>query len=457
MNGLGRCYEFGLGVPKDLRRAANCYRASATGGFFWAHSNYAFCLQRGIGVEPNLAEAARYYKIAAVQGDPLAAFEFAICLHYGIGIDADLDEAVFYYLFASFKRISRASRHSFRCLRSLNAARFQWEQFPELPVGRLESFQRCFKARPFTPPKFVADYMTEPYEFTKDNKIGTGGSSLVTEAIDADNGRKIAIKYLFGYNSKKDRINFINEVEALVKLNHPYVLRILGYSMPTQATCAQIQTEYAANGSLDSVLRSVKRGSHYPFWNATGKGIIICGIVLGMRYVHSEGIMHRDLKPANRLLDGDGRVLIGDFGTSRLEYDDATFTSNAGTVHYAAPEQFLDDTYTRQVDVFSFGSILYEILVGSPVFPSSERPFPVMRKLLAGEMPLIPGRCGTLMHNLIHRCWSLNPDSRPSFDMILSELRGNDFDIIPGANADLIAEYVVGVLEWERSRAASQQ
>jgi serine/threonine protein kinase len=64
-----------------------------------------------------------------------------------------------------------------------------------------------------------------------------------------------------------------------------------------------------------------------------------------------------------------GHALIGDFGTSRLEVDDATLTTEAGTVHYAAPEMFNEGELTYKADVFSFGLVLYEILVGSAVFP----------------------------------------------------------------------------------------
>jgi serine/threonine protein kinase len=99
------------------------------------------------------------------------------------------------------------------------------------------------------------------------------------------------------------------------------------------------------------------------------KGIIICGLVLGMRFVHSQGIMHRDLKPSNILINDLGQTLIGDFGSSRYEWDDATLTGGAGTVNYAAPEQFRDEGTTNKVDIFSFASILYEIYVGSAVFP----------------------------------------------------------------------------------------
>jgi serine/threonine protein kinase len=95
-------------------------------------------------------------------------------------------------------------------------------------------------------------------------------------------------------------------------------------------------------------------------------------------------------------------------------------TGDTGTVHYAAPEMFREGVYTSKIDVFSFGLICYEILVGSGVFPESMAIFPIMRQLMKGDMPPIPERCGKFMQRLISRCWSLDPESRPSFAEILN-------------------------------------
>jgi serine/threonine-protein kinase len=159
--------------------------------------------------------------------------------------------------------------------------------------------------------------------------------------------------------------------------------------------------------------------------------------------------MHRDLKPSNVLINGLGQTLIGDFGTSRYEWDDATLTNGTGTVNYAAPEQFMDELTTTKADVFSFGLILYEVLLGSAVFPSSMAPFAIMRRVLSGDMPSIPSICGKFMQNLIARCWSRNACSRPSFDEIFIELQSNDFDNFPGADPRVIREYIIGILAWE--------
>jgi serine/threonine protein kinase len=213
----------------------------------------------------------------------------------------------------------------------------------------------------------------------------------------------------------------------------------------TSSRDAEIHTELAENGSLEDLLtRSAST------LNPTRVGIIICDIVLGMKYVHSRHIIHRDLKPSNILLNGTWRALIGDFGSSRFELDRATLTTESGTVRYAAPGQFEESACcTTKVDVFSFGLILYELLLNRPVFPVSIHPFSVIRAHRDGSRPSIPSSISTFMQELIRRYWSVNPDSRPSFQEILNGFRSIDFDICPNADRAVIRCAVDAVKTWE--------
>jgi hypothetical protein len=92
---------------------------------------------------------------------------------------------------------------------------------------------------------------------------------------------------------------------------------------------------------------------------------------------------------------------------------------------------------------------MYEIILGFPVFPCSMPPFPVMKKVLAGDMPPIPSPCGDFMAGLIRRCWSRKAEDRPSMESIFGEFQSNEFAIIPGAIPGTVREYCLGVLGWE--------
>jgi serine/threonine protein kinase len=265
----------------------------------------------------------------------------------------------------------------------------------------------------------------------------------------------MAVKHI---SFAREKAELIREISSLAQLNHPNVLRIFGWTFADSSHNAEIQTEYAPNGSLDRLLTKVGRGETPPsFWNPTGIGIVICGIVLGLRYVHSRGVIHGDLKPGNILLNENGHPLICDFGSSRVESDGATPLPDTGTVCYAAPEQYQDGAVlTSKVDIFSFGLLLYEVLVGSPVFSSSDPPFTVIRRLRARDFPTVPPRCGPFMQDLIGRCWEPAPESRPSFHDILCLLRCHQFQILQHAAASDIQDFCEAILEWERRSGIPQ-
>jgi serine/threonine protein kinase len=211
-----------------------------------------------------------------------------------------------------------------------------------------------------------------------------------------------------------------------------------------------MRMEYAERGSLAAVLTEARMGSKPALWNATGKGIIICGSVLGRRYIHSQGLIHRDLKPSNVLIRRDGDPLIGDFGVSCPASGNSS-ESDTGTVDYAAPEAFEERAIpTTKRDVFfSFGLVLYEILTETAVFRSDAHPLPVLHRLRNCDFPALPGQYGAFLQDLIDRCWRADPETRPPYDDILTDIQRNGCEFIPRADGAAIQRYVSALLAWE--------
>jgi serine/threonine protein kinase len=239
--------------------------------------------------------------------------------------------------------------------------------------------------------------------------------------------RKLAVKYI-RVGPSFDSFRLKREVDILASLNHPCIVGLFGWSLPNDSCRdARIGMEYMCNGSLENVLAQVSEGKAPTFWTHENISVMIVGIILGMEYLHSKDIIHRDLKPGNILLDEKYRIRICDFGTARFEMCGTVTEKMVGTAAYMAPETFREDDPTKKVDVFAFGLILYEMLFGKSVFPKNAAIARICGLHQEGFRPKIPESVSGLVASVIEKCWSVNPDDRPSFGEIHKKLRKNWF------------------------------
>jgi hypothetical protein len=449
---LGWCLEFGLGIRRDPKGAAECYRLAADQGDAPSQVNIGFFLEHGIGIEEDRGECVKYYQSAAQQQNACAVAYCALCHQYGIGFDEDFDEAASFYLSSPNQGI--LENHSRRCFRSLNKARRDGYSRPK---GRRRPDRLIANLASAVPARVSAtsdDSRGSGVGQVGGRLIGTGGFGTVSVRYDLSLHRNIAVKHFARECDVKD---FLREVDVMEKLNHPCVLRIVGRALPKGSAEAEIRTEIAAHGSLKAALAKVVSGEKLPFWNPTGIGILICSLVLGMRYIHSRRIIHSDLKPSNILINDKEHVWICDFGASRSLDDDPTSRNETGTVHYAAPEQYGEGSVcTTKCDVFTFGLVLYEMLVGVPVFHHSESPFEVIRRLRARDLPALPSKHGELMKSLLVQYWKEDPTDRPSFGEIFDMFKAADFQMLPEADHSRIRDFANRIVAWEETARKSE-
>ena len=244
---------------------------------------------------------------------------------------------------------------------------------------------------------------------------------------------------------------FKREISSLVSLDHPCVVKFAGYTLPCSLTNHRflIFTEYVSGGSLSHVIEDPSR---FVWFNSTGRTIVVVGIVLGMRYVHSRGFLHRDLKPSNVLLDEHHHAHLCDFGSSRSSSEEFTMTGLPPvTLYYAAPELCNEDAdYNEKLDVYSFGVMLYEIVTGKLALRHlNQLQLPAF--IIRGKRPEIPSTVVPFTRQLIERCWSQDPCKRPSFEELYDYLVGEDFRLFEDVDSMSVSAYAQAVCELERT------
>ena len=263
-------------------------------------------------------------------------------------------------------------------------------------------------------------------KFIVQKKIGSGSFGKVYQIKDKITGEilasKVSIKELDEFDDDMI-INISREINIISKLNHPSILKFIGFSLYDFKNKSRpvIITEYASKGALSEYIQGSKL-------NDTLKLILIYGIASAMSYLHSHNIIHRDLKPSNILLDDFLFPKIADFGLSKVKlqkhdnFNLQSANSLKGTPMYISPEIWERFEYSKAADVYAFGIIVYEIVTEEVPFPNVHFfDFPI--KVKNGYRPEFKKLIPKSYQNLIEHCWSQEPSNRPTFDDILKQLR----------------------------------
>jgi serine/threonine protein kinase len=279
----------------------------------------------------------------------------------------------------------------------------------------------------------MAEAIMDFSAFKTVRELGSGYRDVELFEHGTDGG-KIVMKYLrVDAEFKLEQV--VREVQILLRLNHPSIIRIIGWWLPNEE-CSQmrIATEFMSNGSLDDVFYQVHRGEAPSWWTHENISILIADILDGLRYMHSQGVVHRDVRPDHILIDSECRARIGGFGICGPDDSGSTIRTAA----YMATEVFEGTVPTEKVDVFAFGLILYEILVGDSVFPRDGALLRTVEMHIKDFRPVIPEWIHPIVRTVIGSCWSRDPEKRPTFEDIYGLLEGIDFGFYSDVNTEVI-------------------
>jgi len=151
---------------------------------------------------------------------------------------------------------------------------------------------------------------------------------------------------------------------------------------------------------------------------------VAAGAARGINYLHcgQPAVLHRDLKSANILLDESYNAKVADFGLSRLKAQTRSMTGNCGTVQWMAPEILSNESYAEPSDVYSYGIILWELLVRECPYEGMSPIQCALAVLNDDSRPKVPDWCPPTFVALITMCLERDPRLRPTFSQILSAL-----------------------------------
>jgi Tol biopolymer transport system component/serine/threonine protein kinase len=257
-----------------------------------------------------------------------------------------------------------------------------------------------------------------PYEIVA--ALGAGGMGEVYKARDTRLDRMVAIKILPADKviNPDRKLRFIQEAKAASALNHPHIVTI--HDISNDNGIDFIVMEYVPGKSLEQLISG--KGMRTP--EALKYAIQIADAFAA---AHAAGIVHRDLKPANVMVTDEGKVKVLDFGLAKLTAvaiteSDATLTALhhteegaiVGTIAYMSPEQAEGKAVDARSDIFSFGTVVYEVLTGQKAF-SGESKLSTMSAILREEpkplaqlVPDVPRE----LEKIVQRCLRKDRDRR---------------------------------------------
>ncbi|XP_020209854.1 mitogen-activated protein kinase kinase kinase NPK1 isoform X1 [Cajanus cajan] len=262
-----------------------------------------------------------------------------------------------------------------------------------------------------------------PIRWRKGQLIGSGAFGRVYMGMNLDSGELIAIKQVliasgsaYKENTQANIRELEEEIKLLKNLTHPNIVRYLGTAREEDSL--NILLEFVPGGSISSLL-----GKFGSFPESVMK-MYTKQLLLGLEYLHTNGIIHRDIKGANILVDNKGCIKLADFGASKKVVELATINgakSMKGTPHWMSPEVILQTGHTISTDIWSVACTVIEMATGKPPW-SQQYPLEVSALFYIGSTkshPPIPEHLSAEAKDFLLKCFHKEPNLRPSASELL--------------------------------------
>src|SRR5215471_1532134 len=250
--------------------------------------------------------------------------------------------------------------------------------------------------------------------------LGAGGMGEVYQAEDMQLKRRVAIKFLRPESAGDERASrrFIREAQAAATLDHPNICSV--YEVGRDDGLDYIVMQYVEGETLAARIRRQP-----PEFEESLD--IASQVADALAEAHSHGIIHRDLKPQNIMITRRGQAKVLDFGLAKVFQHSSSVDSDAeteqvlsqpgiiiGTVPYLSPEQLLDKNLDVRSDIFSLGSMIYEMVTGRQAFAADSRAATIAAILNTEPKPVAWYTAGVPdeFERILRRCLEKDRDRR---------------------------------------------
>jgi serine/threonine-protein kinase len=298
-----------------------------------------------------------------------------------------------------------------------------------------------------------------------ERELGRGGIGVVYFARDERlHSMPVVIKFLLDNSGQSAWLakKFLQEAEALSRINHPGVVRV-------------IDKDLSDDGRPFFVMEFISGKSLRETMTATGMDLEHAATLIrqtgqALGAAHREGVFHRDLKPENIMLqtlgDGEEQIKLIDFGIAKVKDSQAGGTTEvavvAGSLNYMAPEQLSGQTVSASTDIYAFGIIAYEMITGRRPFNADAANYLVAMQQLSTlqqtESVISPRQLRPSLpdaaQQILLRSLSYDPAKRPQDARAFGEeLARALIDASPGAGTGAISMKSTVIAEARKTQA----
>ncbi len=283
------------------------------------------------------------------------------------------------------------------------------------------------------PTREIADLRKQlalPERYAVIRLLGRGGAAVVCEAWDTLLERAVAVKLIDRLTMEpEDVIRFQTEARITSSLSHPNIVTVLDFGV-NQKNQPFMVLEHVTGITLREHLRESGPLA------ADEACAVFSAVASALAHAYKNGVSHRDIKPDNLILHKDAASntvpKLIDFGVAKyVQVQDSFITHTgitlAGTPVYMSPEQFQGKTFDVRSEIYTFGCVLFESLIGSPPFAASS-PLELSAQHCNEVPPEVISLCppaGEVLSRMVGRCLRKEPDDRlQSFDEIFEILDG---------------------------------